>query len=267
MIAWLASAAWAAPDPSPDAPPAAEAPPPTEEPPPRTIELEAPTEVGESALDGLDEDAKAEGKNAPLPLRLPVPVLRSRFSVRPLLGPSFLAADQAFWAMRIGAAVSHRAWFLSDRTVQFAALSELSAQFPFGAADGRRLELSSTVGPWIGPVGLQIGATARTDRVRWRNANAELPGTLAVGPRGDVALQVGRLRASLGLEVAWLLLGDRPAADPETAILPVLGDETAWRASLGWQGDRWFVGVRGTWRETAIGAEVDTNLSLGLRLF
>ncbi|MEM6929190.1 MAG: hypothetical protein AAF602_19785 [Myxococcota bacterium] len=239
----------------------------TEATPPRTVTLEPPVQTGGSALDGLDQDAAAASRGA-LPLALPVAPLRGRFSARPLLEGSLLAGgERTFWAMRIGLVVTHQYWRLSDRTVQVAGQTELRASAPFGGASGRRFELSSIVGPWVGPVALRIGPVVRSDRNRWTNADLELPDALALGGRGDLAIEIGDVRAFAGIELAWLALGDRPPADPQTAILPVIGDETAYRLGLGRQGDRIFVGVHGTWRETAIGSEIDIGLRFGLRLF
>lgn len=263
MLLLALTAAHAAPETSED--PATE-----EEEEPRTVELSLPEDLGGTALDDLDEDARDEATSTPdaldLPLRLPRPPLRGRFAARPVLGASLLAADRAYWALRIGVAVDHRYWWLADRPIQLSGHTELQATAPIGAASGRRFVLSSTLGPWAGPVGLQVGPVLRSDRVAWKTPDLVLADTLAVGGRADLSLQAGAWRASLGMELAWLALGDRPPADPATARLPVLGDETAYRVGLGHQGDRWLVVVRGTWRETAIGAEIDAGLQLGLRL-
>jgi len=224
-----------------------------------TIELSPPEDVGGTALDDLDEEERDE-------LSLPGLPLRGRLAIRPLLDVTLLSADRTWWAVRAGLSIDHRYWFLTNRTVELAGSTELRASFPFGAAYGRRFVLSSTLGPWLGPLGVRVGPVVRSDRVGWRSADVLNPDTLALGGRGDLSVGVGRVRATFGLEVAWLALGDRPPADPERATLPVIGDETAWRLGLGHQGDRWFTALNATWRETAIGSEIDAGLQLGLRL-
>lgn len=262
-LALCSLSAWAEPEPQPASEPesASES--------PRTIELDIPEDVGGSALEGLDEDARDEASGGfPLPLQLPQVPIRGRFTARPMIQAALLTGreDRTFWGSRVGVAVSHRYWRLSDATVQWGGHTELQALFPIGGFDGRRVQLSSTFGPWIGPVGLALGAVVRSDRVQWRNADALLPDTLALGGRADLSVQLGEWRATAGFESAWLVAGNRPPADPDRATLPVVGDETAYRLGVGRQGNRIFVGLRGLWRETAIGAEVDVGLQFGLRL-
>lgn len=234
---------------------------------PLTIELSLPDDLGGSALDGLDEDARAAEGSVPLPLALPTPPLRGRFAVRPVFVIALLDGSRVYWATRVGLAITHRYWRLTEKTVQVAGETELRALAPVGGATGRRFALSSVVGPWVGPVGLRLGPVVRSDRVEWRNADAVLADTLALGGRVDLSLEAGPWRASVGCEAAWLAAGNRPPADPETATLPVLGDETAYRLGVGRQGDRLFTALHATWRETAIGAEIDTGVQFGLRLF
>ncbi len=235
---------------------------------PRTVVLEAPEDLGGSALDGLDEDARQTSEDATLPLELPRPPVRGRYGARPVLEGSLLAGgERTYWAMRVGIDLSHRYWRLTDRTVQLVGQTSLRATAPIGAATGRRFELNSTVAPWIGPVGLRIGPVVRSDRVRWRTPELELVDTLAVGGRADLALELGAWRAFGGIEITWLVAGNRPPADPATAILPVVGDETAYRLGVGRQGRRLLTALRGNWRETAIGAEIDVGLQFGLRVF
>ncbi len=258
----LATVAWAddpetPPDPAPEAPP-------------ETVDLGG-DEPLESALDDFDDKAaesRADRTSVGSLASIPMGLGRGRWSVRPQVSAAVLRG-RGTWAARVGLSVE-RQWFpLTDALVQVGGAVALSADFPIGAAFGRRLEAVGQVGPWLGPVGLRIGPAVRWDRITWRrgapgDTPATLPDALLVGARASLTVELGRVSPMVGVEPAWAVLGDRVA--PEDPLLPVLGTETAWMAGINWLARPVTLGLRATWRETAIGAELDTFLMFGIKL-
>jgi hypothetical protein len=247
MIAWLTVAR-------------AEEPAPTEIP---------PVEDLPSAIDTLDQshnDVQGEREGVALTqqmadwVSLPGSLVRGRMLARPLLGVA--AHDQRF-ALRVGGALGHQWWTMTESTVQLGGESRLELLVPMGGATGYRVELGTRAGPWLGPVGLRVGPLLRLDRERW---GEELLSTaLLVGGGADLSLLLGPVVLLAGVEPGWAVAGERP--DALSGPLPALGTETAWRAGLGTTGQPVQFSLELTDRQTAVGPVIEASLSMRLRPF
>lgn len=229
----------------------AEDPAPTE--PPETIEIEAPEPLP-SALDDLGTSAAEVALDGGLPDWVPLPgnLVRGKLFVRPLLGVEALAGQPP--SARLGAAVGHRWWTLDPKLVSIGGEERLEVSAPIGAERGRRVELAVAAGPWIGPVGVRLGPTARWDRADW-GAGVVLDDALLVGAGLDLSVRGGPVAATVGVEPAWVVVGERAPAGS-------LADELAWRAGAGWLGHPVELLADGVLRETAAGAIVEGGLSV-----
>jgi hypothetical protein len=260
VIGWMACAAMAeepAPEPAPAPPAPAE---------PASIPLDAGDEVLPSALDGL-EQARAE---TPQGLSLDdvvqdwVPTTRQRLRgqvfAKPVAGVVVLPGDGA--SARLGGALGHRLWTMKPGLLSFGTEERLVATGVLGAGSGGAVAASAVLGPWLGPVGLRAGPTVRHDALRWSD-DVALSGATAVGVAGDLTVVAGPVSLTAGVEPAWLVSGERRAA-PD-ALLVGLGDETTWRAGVGWLGRPLQWGLDLEARDTAVGTIWSGGLSLQLR--
>lgn len=234
---------------------------------PDVIEIDAPDEPLGSAVDSVEaahDELRMEGQSADW-IPLPGNLLRGRLVVRPLLGGE--VADGAF-AVRAGGAVGHQWWTLGVGKVAAGGEELVSLTAPIGAARGRRLGAQIVAGPWLGPVGLRLGPTLSWDRLEFRPSGDALllDDAVLVGGVADLSAALGPVVASVGLEPTWIVSGDRDAADGGDVPLPVLGDETTWRAGLGWSGRNLELSFGVGLRETAIGAVGEGTLGLRVRL-
>lgn len=235
---------------------------------PREVEIE-PAEPLPSALDDLDDAAREVELEAPeLEDWVPLPgaLLRGRWYAKPLLSWTHLPGDEGGGAVRLGAALGHQWWTLDSLPVQVGGESRLEVTAPIGGARGRRIELNTVAGPWLGPVGVRLGPSLRWDRDAWFDG-ALLDNALAVGALGTLSVGAGPVRVYGGVEPAWLVAGTRSAADPAEATLPVLGDETTWRAGLGWIDRPVNWTLEGALRETAAGSVLEVGLGVHFRPF
>ncbi len=255
-------------DPQDEDAPQDEAPPPGEDPPqgePISIDLSTDRQLRSAldAIEGLDQAVEAGLEDwAALSRKLG----RARWASRPELAVSILQGEPSRWAPRVGATFTHQWWPLGDAAIQIGGTTELTALFPVGGARGRRFVLRSTVGPWLGPVGLRVGPVLRSDRTDWRVADRLLDDALLVGAGATVTLAAGPIRPTAGIELGVLAAGPRGPADPQTAPLPLIGDETGYSVGLAWMGRPLTVNVHTTLRQTEIGSEIDARLGVGLQL-
>lgn len=232
---------------------------------PRTVDLSTDGSLG-SALDAIGTASRTPGPSLEGWAPLSEGALRGRWGIRPELAVALLPGESTQWAVRSGATISHRWWPLGEAPVQLGGQTDLTAIFPIGGATGRRFVLSSQVGPWLGPVGLRLGPVVRSDRTEWRSAGLTLEDALLVGGRSTVSVALGPLRVAAGLELGVIAAGPRPPADPTTAALPLIGDETGYSAGLAWMGRPLTSNVQIVHRQTAIGPEVDVQLGVGIQL-
>lgn len=261
MIGLLLPLAAAA-EPSPSEPPPAEPPSAPEAP----IPLDAGAEPLPSALDALDQAHAERQGEVTLDQVVAdwVPKdrqrLRGQLFVRPIAGVVVLPDEGG--SARLGVAAGHRAWTLKPGPLAFATEERVVATGLLGAGLGGSLAGSALLGPWVGPVGLRVGPTARLDASRWSD-DAVLSGAGAVGIAGEVTLAAGPVSVTAGVEPAWLVSGDRrPARD---ALILGLGDETTWRAGLGWAGRPIQWGIDLEARDTVVGTLWTGGLSFQLR--
>jgi hypothetical protein len=201
-------------------------------------------------------------------LILPAPdgvMLHGKLGFKPVVGWTGLAGDRGGGAAFAGVALGHQLWALGP-SLSPSLLTRLDVNAPFGGARGHRLEAKSVLGAWLGPACLSVGPTLRWDHQEW-SGGAELPTALLVGASVGALAEVGPLRPSLAVEPAGLVAGARRAAAAEDNPLPVLLDETTWRAALFWVVPQISGGVTVNLRETAIGPATEVVLSLGQKRF
>ena len=185
--------------------------------------------------------------------RLERPVLfRSRWFVKPLLSWANLDGRSG---LRPGLAVGHQ-WFpVADVPVQLAGETRLAAAAPIGGLRGYSFELTSLAGPWIGPIGFRVGPSLHWDR--WNGERVYLQDALLLGPMATLALDAGRVHPWVGMEPAWILLGDRQAWGPVGEFSMMAGVQFALKGL--------HLGAHGTWRETSAGRLLDIGLTLHVR--
>jgi len=238
---------------------------------PEVIEIPA-YQLG-GGLEGFEAEAEAyaaKGEGAELERLVdwagPPVMLRGRWYVRPILAWTQLQGLQSGSAgVRLGAAAG-RQWFTTgDRAVQGGAAFDVRLTAPLGGVTGYRVHTALTAGPWLGPVGLRVGPTARVERSTWASGTLVLDSAVQVGGKATLALDLGRLKPYAEVEPVWDVTGVRPEASAVTATLPVIGTDTTWRAGLGWH-TGWVVwSAHGAWRETALGRMLDIGIGIHLR--
>ncbi|MCB9683462.1 MAG: hypothetical protein H6738_19265 [Alphaproteobacteria bacterium] len=229
------------------------------------IEISAPEEELGSAIEGID-DVHAEVKLGPqLEDWVPLPgnLVRGRFVVRPLLGAE---GAQGRFAVTAGAALGHQWWTLGDGPVGAGGEELVRVSAPIGGLKGRRVDAEIVGGPWVGPIGLRVGPTLTWDRLDPGGDLPVLEDAVLVGGLVDLSAMLGPVVLTAGLQPAWVVGGERVGADPEAVPLPVLGDETTWRAGVGLIGDHLELLLGAALRETAIGPIGEGTLGLRVRL-
>lgn len=177
----------------------------------------------------------------------PTALVRSKLFARPHVG--FAVADGV--ALRLGGSVGHRWWTAPVLPVKGSGETALRISAPIGAARGYRIDLWSSHGPWLGPVGVRIGPALRYDREEWDEV---LPAALAFGGTADLSLDAGPLALTAGVLPLWPVMGPRTALD-----LTVRGGLRVAFEDLD-------LGVEVAHRSTEIGPIVDGTVSLGVRL-
>lgn len=229
---------------------------PVEEPVVYTIEMDD-SELG-SALDGFSEKSERYRRDDPERLKdaewrgLRPQLFRGRWFVKPVLAWATL---QGKAAVPLGIAVGHQ-WFpTSASPFQIAGESRLDVSAPVGGAKGRSVQLASTLGPWVGPIGLRAGPVVRYDR--WESDSALLDDALAMGIRATAGIDAKYLKPWVGVEPVWLLAGDR---DPWGAIgeLSLLG-------GVQYAGKAAHLGLSGILRQTSAGPFVQLAFTVHVR--
>ena len=133
--------------------------------------------------------------------------------------------------------------------------TRLEALLPVGGAvQGGTVTLSSGVGPWLGPVGIQVGPVARLEQVTWSEAGVALPSALLLGGRGTLSADLGsRVQLYGGYEHTW-----------------VTGDARAWATEPAWLGGAavrlGWLQLRGQGSLRTVGEDQVWGVGLGVRL-
>ncbi|TNE88365.1 MAG: hypothetical protein EP330_14875 [Deltaproteobacteria bacterium] len=230
-------------DAPPDEVPAEEA----EPEPPKSFSISVDDSDLGSALDDFDDKSARYREEDPDRLDdaawrgLRPQLFRGRWFIKPVLA---WASLQGKAAVPLGIAVGHQ-WFpASDHPLQISGETRLDLTFPVGAAKGRSLELASTAGPWVGPVGLRFGPVARFDR--WESDAALLDDAFAMGLRATAGLDAKYVKPWVGIEPVWLLSGPREAWSAGIGELSYLaGVQYAARMA--------HFGFAGSMRQTSVG--------------
>lgn len=192
-------------------------------------------------------------------------LIRGAWYVRPRLALHQLVRDgDDGTAVRLGVSAGRRWWTVEALPIQLAADLGLRATAPVGEGNGRRVELAGHIGPWLGPVRLELGAVARWERERWLAGSLELADAVHVGPELTAGLDARVLQLSLGVQPGWQVVGERPPAKDGDPVLPTLGDETVWSASLGIPLVPIGFVFDGSWRDTVVGGSLEVGLTLQL---
>ncbi len=122
----------------------------------REVEI-APAEALPSALDDLGtshrEVTLEEAPRLEDWVPRPGALLRGRWFAKPLLGYTSLPGDTGGGGVRLGAALGHQWWTLDSQELQIGGESRVEVTAPIGGLRGRRVEMSTVAGPWLGPVG------------------------------------------------------------------------------------------------------------------
>jgi hypothetical protein len=229
---------------------------PAEEPVVYTIEVD--DQLLGSALDDFAEKAQEVREDDParlddwLGLNRPV-LFRGRWFAKPLLSWANLEGKNA---VRPGIAVGHQ-WFpVSELPIQLAGETRLSLAAPVGGAKGRSIELTSVLGPWLGPIGVRVGPALRWDK--WQSDAASLSDALALGARATLAVDAEIIHPWVGVEPVWLVAGQRDAWTPGIGELSFLG-------GLNYAMKAAELGLQGTWRETSAGRWLDVAFTVHVR--
>ena len=215
-------------------------------------------EVLPSAIDSVEtvrEETKDDGGARSLASGL----VRGKLFVRPVAG---LATHEGAVAVWLGGAVGHSWWTIEELPIQIGGETSLRAAAPLGGATGYRLELATTAGPWLGPVGIRLGPALRVDREGW-GSDVLLPAT-SLGGSADLALDLGPLAVLAGVQPMWDLSDARSDA---TGRWPAIGTDTAFRAGVAAKVSVADLSAEVVDRVTPIGPVVEINLGLRLRLF
>ena len=170
-------------------------------------------------------------------------------------------------AFRFGFSAGRR--YATAQAVPVQLLSELGIRFtaPVGGGIGRRLEGFASIGPWLGPVRVQLGLHVRSERERWRRRSLDLQEALLMGGELQVALDLKYVNLDVAVLPMAILAGPRLSARERDPSLPVIASETEYAAGIGIQPGSLGFRVTGSWRDTAIGSllEVGGSLSIMLR--
>ncbi|MCO4747491.1 MAG: hypothetical protein KC912_22005 [Proteobacteria bacterium] len=238
----------------------------TPAPEPEEAELDEPVvytiEVDDStlgtALDDFSDKAREVREDDParlddwLGMNRPV-LFRGRWFAKPLLSWANLDGKSA---VRPGLAIGHQ-WFpVAELPIQLAGETRLAMAVPAGGAKGRSIELTSVLGPWLGPVGIRVGPALRWDK--WQSDAASLSDALALGARATVAVDADIIHPWVGVEPVWLVAGER---DPWSAGV----GELSFLGGLNYAMKAAELGLQGTWRETSAGRWLDVAFTVHVR--
>lgn len=257
MLGWwtVAAAQEVAPEPDPEQGPEAD--------PEGPIVIAPLDEVLPSAIDSVEtvrEETKGDPGAMALATGLAGGLVRGKLFVRPVAG---LAAHEGAAAVWLGGAVGHTWWTIEELPIQIGGETSLRASAPVGGARGYRLELATTAGPWLGPVGIRLGPALRIDREAW-GADVLLPAA-SLGGSVDLSLDLGPFAVLAGVQPLWDL-SDVRTPDP-TGRWPAIGTDTAFRAGVAASVPLADLTAEVVDRVTPIGPVVEINLGLRLRLF
>lgn len=220
----------------------------------RLSELGADDAEVAAALEALGLDPDAFDRPA---------LVRGAWFVRPRLAWHQLVRDgDDGSAMRLGLSAGRRWWTMEALPVQVAADLGVRATAPVGQGVGRRLEAVGHVGPWLGPVRVELGAVLRWERERWFGKTVELADAWMLGPEIGLGVDARWLRLGISVAPTWRVAGDRAPARDGSPVLPTLGDETTWSAAVGVPLSPIGFTVDASWRDTVIGGGLEVGLSL-----
>lgn len=224
-----------------ESPPAEEEP--VAEPAPVLIRIDVDDSDLGSALDDFDEkSARYQEEDGDAAWRgMRGLLFRGRWFVKPVVAWATLEGKAA---LPLGVAVGHQ-WFpASESPLQLSGETRLDLTAPVAGAKGRNVQLVSTVGPWLGPVGVRVGPVLRYDR--WESEAALLDDALAVGVRATLGLDAETVKPWVGVEPVWLVAGEREAWSAGVGELGLLaGVQYALRMA--------HVGLSGQYRKTSMG--------------
>ena len=212
-----------------------------------------------SALDDFDERAQRYGEESQETLGdaawrgLRPQLFRGRWFIKPVVAWSSL---QGQWAVPMGLAGGHQ-WFpASESPLQWTGETRLDATAPVGKMQGHHLQLTSTAGPWLGPIGIRLGPTVRHDR--WENEAASLPSAFSAGARVTLGLDAGLIKPWVGIEPVWLINSQRTAWSEGIGELGILG-------GVQLAGNSLHYGLTGSLRQTSAGPLTQVAFTVHVR--
>lgn len=231
-----------------------------------TIEpIDVPLPSATRRLSELDSDVTLEDLGLDPEVYDRPALIRGAWFVRPQLSyQRLIREDEGGGALRLGAWAGRRWWTLEALPVQLAADVGLRATAPVGQGRGHRVEALGHIGPWLGPVRIELGLLARWEAESWRKRSVILKPALQVGPEVGIGFDADVVRAYVGVTPVWNVAGDR--AKSRDSVLPRLGDETSWRAGLAVPIQSLVVGVDTSYRDTEIGGFFEAGLSMQLAI-
>jgi len=190
-------------------------------------------------------------------------LVRGAWYIRPSFSvATLLRGQQGGTAARLGFAAGRRFWTLEALPIQLAADLGIRGTAPVGAANGRRLEAQAAIGPWLGPLRVQLSAGARWERERWAKKSLELVDAGFVTAGVGLGLDLQAVQLNLGLTPAFGIAGARPRATAGGPLLPVIGTETVYSVGLGLPIRPLGFALDGSWRDTVIGGVLEIGLSI-----
>ncbi|MCB9665453.1 MAG: hypothetical protein H6732_15175 [Alphaproteobacteria bacterium] len=190
-------------------------------------------------------------------------LLRSRVGVRPELGLVLATDQQVDAGARLGGTIAVHWWTVPQKGLRWSGETLAGAAGLVGGVQGWDAEVSSTVGPWLGPVSLRLGPVLRGDSTGSPNRTTNLPDAFLVGFKGTMTVDADHVVFQAGATPVWAVAGTRAAGPaPGVTELDVHGS-LSFRARLG-PLIKLQVGVGSTTRLTAIGPLVDLHLLLHL---
>ncbi|MFK7929685.1 MAG: hypothetical protein AB8H79_15945 [Myxococcota bacterium] len=225
----------------------------------RVIQL-APTEPIPSALDDLEELAKQatdpedrEFWKSALELKklsIGSPV-RGMWFGRPRIAAGWASptGGNLRGGVTLGGVVGHRWWPVRQpKRLEWGGESLLWAEGHVGGLKGATLGLSSTAGPWLGPIGISLGP--RFDLTRYVVDGAIAPTAPMLGGQANVAVDAGSVMAWVGIAPMWSLNKSRLDG---VGPLPTLGTETEWSGGVSVDFGTLQPRVHATYRSTSLG--------------
>lgn len=195
-------------------------------------------------------------------------LVRGSWFFRPHTGVAQLVGDAEGGApaFRFGFSAGRRYATVQALPVQVMSEIGVKATLPVGGAVGRRVEAFAGIGPWLGPVRVQLGLHVRSEREQWRQRSLDLQDALLIGGDLQVALDLQYVNVSVGILPMSIVAGDRPSAREGDPVLPVIASETVYSAGVGIQPGLVGVRVHGSWRDTSIGGLLEVGALVAIQL-